>query len=557
MRRGIALVLIGLMLFVSACAKESGNTGESSGNNAENQVDTDPSAKYAQPVEISIGRGINPNYKFEDGDTPDDNPYTRYLKENYNIVAKDAWSASVLNGDYMQKTSLAITSNDLPDAMIVNEAQLREMVKNDQLADLTEVYEKYASPLLKGMYASGERILKDVTYDGKLYALPQVALPAAPLTWIRKDWLDKLGLQPPKTLQDIETIAKAFIDNKMGGDDTIGLIATQQGGTLYPTFMNAADSLTNFSPVFSANNAYPGFWLADGDGKAVYGSIQPETKQTLTLLRDWYAKGLIDKELSLRKSSIETINSGKAGMFFGPWWSAYSLLDAVNVDPNANWQSYAAPLDASGKYNAPAIVATQFIVVKKGYKHPEAVIKLHSINATTVYLDSSLMEDKTVTSDAVPLFVVVGTEDTLDYSVDVFRKILAGEMTIEEVDQTLYPFTYGVAQSVTKVKKEPYDNYDIQYWDREADPVNYMHVYADLVGGATFVDAEVNFVRSVVYSQTETMESRWANLKKMEDEVLLKIILGLVPLEEFDAFVAKWKSQGGDQITAEVSELMG
>ena len=45
---------------------------------------------------------------------------------------------------------------------------------------------------------------------------------------------------------------------------------------------------------------------------------------------------------------------------------------------------------------------------------------------------------------------------------------------------------------------------------------------------------------------------KWANLKKKEDEIFLKIIIGEAPLSAFDTFVEEWKAEGGDEITAEV-----
>ncbi|WP_239297125.1 hypothetical protein [Paenibacillus sp. ACRRY] len=52
------------------------------------------------------------------------------------------------------------------------------------------------------------------------------------------------------------------------------------------------------------------------------------------------------------------------------------------------------------------------------------------------------------------------------------------------------------------------------------------------------------------------MESRWSNLKKLEDETFLKIIMGAAPLDTFDTFVSDWKKQGGDKITEEVKEYV-
>ncbi|MGB8455319.1 MAG: hypothetical protein WCD89_23675 [Anaerocolumna sp.] len=42
----------------------------------------------------------------------------------------------------------------------------------------------------------------------------------------------------------------------------------------------------------------------------------------------------------------------------------------------------------------------------------------------------------------------------------------------------------------------------------------------------------------------------------MEDEVFMKIIMNQAPIESFDQFVEDWKSQGGDDITAEVSDYV-
>lgn len=538
---------------LSACSDGSGTKPASSPAGTENRVKAEPMGKYPEPVEVTIGRRIDPNYKYEGSDTAENNRYTRWLKDTYNIAIKHAWEASTT--DYDQKVSLAIASNDLPDAMLVNESQLRQMVKAGQLADLTEVYQTYGSDRLKKIYDSNPGLLNGVTFDGKLYALPETTLPSAPMTWIRKDWLDKLGLQPPKTLQDLETAAKAFVANKLGGDGTVGIVGTQQGGTLYSTFLLSGDHYLNFSPLFFANNAYPGIWVKDKDGNAVYGSILPETKKTLAMMRDWYAQGILDKEIGLRKSSQEVISSGKTGIFFGPWWSPYNLTDSIKNDPNANWRPYAAPLDASGSFNSNQVTGSSFIVVKKGMKHPEAVMKLLNIHVNEKEPSYKTAVGKEMTSQEIPLFLIMGHGDQLQYAVQSSQKVLKGEMKTEEVDKLNYGFAYELASRVKNVKKEPFDNYDIPHWNQKDE--FFTHLYAHLNGGSAFVEAipKIHWVKSAATAQTKTMQSRWSNLKKQEDEAFLKIIMGSAPIDEFDTFVKKWKEQGGDQITKEVNEL--
>jgi putative aldouronate transport system substrate-binding protein len=53
------------------------------------------------------------------------------------------------------------------------------------------------------------------------------------------------------------------------------------------------------------------------------------------------------------------------------------------------------------------------------------------------------------------------------------------------------------------------------------------------------------------------METKWANLKKMEEETFAKIIMGKADISEFDTFVENWKKQGGDQILKEINEELG
>lgn len=549
------LSLLLVIASLSACMGKDTSSTESNETKSTSEENIDPLGSFSEPVEISIGRGIDPNYQFDGEDTPENNVYTRWLEDQYNIVTKHEWEATA-GEDYEQKVSLSIASNDIPDAMVVNETQLKQMIKAGQLADLTDVYDKYGAERLKDIYDSNPGLLDNVTYDGKLYALPETTLPSAPLTWIRQDWLDELGLEAPKTLEDLEKVAQAFIDNKMGGENTLGIVGTSQGGALSSTFLTSGDHFLNFSSLFFANNAYPGIWVKDKDGKAVYGSTTPETKKTLEMMREWYAKGILDQEMALRKSAQEVLVSGKAGIFFGPWWSPYNLEDSIKNDPKANWRPYAGPADSSGKINSNETTGSTYIVVSKDYEHPEAVIKMLNIHVSEK--DASYEEvvaDKQMTSQEIPLFMVMGHGDQLEYAVTSTQKHLAGELKLEDIDKVNYGFAYDLAEHVKNVKKEPYDDYNIQYWDRAGDEAFFTHLYAHLNGGSAFINADINYVRSVATAKTRTMELKWNNLKKLEDETFLKIIMGNAPISDFDQFVEKWYDQGGEQITKEVNEL--
>ena len=81
----------------------------------------------------------------------------------------------------------------------------------------------------KKMFESyGSGLLDSVRFNGKLMAIPETVTDHGPrLMWLRKDWMDKLGLENPKTLEDaFDIVAKNLSRMKMGtedGEDPIGL----------------------------------------------------------------------------------------------------------------------------------------------------------------------------------------------------------------------------------------------------------------------------------------------------------------------------------------------
>lgn len=159
------------------------------------------------------------NVSFPDGDTYEDNAYTRMAEKELNIDIVDEFEAN--GDDYDRQVSLALSAGDIPDMMKVGTLdELQELYENDLIADLTEVYDEYASDYLKSIYDSYEgRAMDNVTIDGKMMALPGTNGDAGPsIVWIRSDWMEQLGLEVDEdhdgciTIEDVEMIAKEFMD---------------------------------------------------------------------------------------------------------------------------------------------------------------------------------------------------------------------------------------------------------------------------------------------------------------------------------------------------------
>ena len=522
----------------------------------------DPYGKYPTAITMSTVRSFETSEKLPAGDTPENNQFTRYVKDTLNVDVTYLWTAAT--ADYDQKVNLSIASNDLPDAMVVNLAQFNQLAKADQIADLTDAYNQYVSPRVKQMMDSSKGIaLKAVTFNGKIMGIPALTVPddGYQLMWIRKDWLDKLGLSVPKTMDDIEAVAKAFVEKDPGGNgagNTIGILGPQNGGLLYANFLTPTNGNFTFDPVFFSYHAYPGFWVKDANGNAAYGSILPETKTALAKLADLYKKGLIDPEMGVRKDSSAPIAGGTAGIYFGEWWNGYwPLPDAIKNNPKANWQAYAVPLDSAGAWDPhQGTPATSFVVVRKGYAHPEVAMKVVNLfNRDESKFD---LTKGSLANEVLRLPQAMYDEGQVTYA--ALMAVLAGTAQPADYQDPKYAPYKLLADDVTKVKLvkgAPIDNMDIQYWTPQADLSAWSRMYSILVGDGAIYNPvggkdKVNVVFSLTYAPTATIISKWTNLTTMENETFLKIILGTASIDTFDQFVKDWKAQGGDQITAEV-----
>ena len=548
--RIISLVLSMLMLLVLAPA-----TGL-----AEDQSGNDPFGAYEEPITLTVGLEVDPNEEWPEGDSPSDNQYTRYIEEQLNVIVDVVWTAS--SSDYDQKVNLAISSNSLPDLLVVNDTQFNQMVKSDQLADLTEAFANYASPTMMKMLESSKNLaIQNVTFNDKMYALTSVSDGDWEMVWIRKDWMDALGLEAPKTLADLKAIAKAFVEQDPGGNGegrTIGFAGPENGGALYSTFLTSGTNLYGFDPLFSAFRSYPGWWVNDEDGNVVYGSITAETRAALEELADWYAQGLIDPEMGIRQNAAEPIINGRAGIFSGGWWMGYAALpDVIANNSDANFQCYTIPINEdSGVYEPRASSASyMYAVIRKGYEHPEVLIKLNNL----LIRDESTFDTSKGGIGNYPGRIAMGMLDESSVTVQALRDVLAGNKTISdfsEEDFSFYKLLRNDLETIKTVKLEPVTDMDISAWNPQANISAWSRCYSLMVGWAPLMDNEIMPVYSQTYSTTPTVERRWANLKKLEDETFMKIIMNQEPIESFDQFVQDWKAQGGDTITAEVQEFV-
>lgn len=564
-KRVLSMMCAAAMLasLVSGCGASPGGEQKEAVKEAEGTAKEDlPLAKYPETVTVHMGGKMNPNAKIPEGMSFDDNSYTRLLKEDLNIEIVYDWVASM--SDFDEKTSLCIGSNTVPEIMNVTAAQYRALLKYDMIQPLDQYFDDYASDALKSYVDSGGDELMDciTNENGEIMAIPAPNLTAGGINemWIRQDWLDKLDLEAPRTWDELAEVAEAFVKQDPDGngeDDTIGIL-----GPGNADHMNAVGgNQFGLDPLFSCYQSYPQYWLEGEDGKVEYGSVRPETKSALENISKLYTDGLIDPEMLVRSDSKEPLLAGKVGIFFGPWWCAYTFADTT-LSGAADWRAYFTPLSEDGKYYTHmAEPTTQYVVASKDCRNPEAAFKIinYLIANEQSWVEEGVSSTEMGTADFYPLYNTYDNADEIETSYEVLTKYLAGETTIDEVDFSTHKLLKSDMEAVTELKKEPYDDFSLENWNLESELAkgNLPRLVAIMVGDAPLVNEEYVPVYNMYNGQTETMEAKWANLKKMEEETFAKIIMGKADISEFDTFVKNWKSQGGDQILKEINEELG
>ena len=513
---------------------------------------------YEEPLICHMGRSTIANPKFPEGDTYENNAYTRYLLERLNIQVVNDFEAN--GADYDRQVSLAIASGELPDVMRIGSKDiLDELVENDLVADLTEVYDQYASDYIKEIYDSYEgRCLDMATYEGRLMALPGTNLDSAPcVTYIRKDWIEKTGIAVDEdgdkriTLGELETIARAFLEQDPGeSGNPVGLAFVP-----YLTADDYGNSGYAMNGIGSALSAFPKVWLKDADGQVYYGSTAPEMKEALGLLNRWFEEGILDPQFGTRTWDDITalLTNGQLGIAFGPWHIPDWLLNNVRgMNPEAEFAAYAISDDAGKVHVTHSNSTSGYMVVRKGYSNPEALIKMANLYFDEMVNNRNLAEEEPEVSQYIedgvdgtarPISLEINAYTSLldNYS-DIVRCI-AGEITLDEVRTAE---SRSIVDSVEKYLENPKEA-EIADWSKYTSRMEGIELIERLTEEGGFAWETPAF-----WGVTETMAANNASLGALEEETFVGIVTGAKALDEFDQFVSSWRQLGGDQITAEV-----
>lgn len=532
--------LLAALALLSGCSEEAAPTPPASRSD---RADTQAMpAKYDPPIEMSTVGTTSSVPVYAPGDDMNDNEWSRYLRDSLGIVVTKWWEAPA--DQLIQKTNLMIASGEIPDFFIATPTQLVQLQRAGLIEDLTDVYPRYASESVKAvMEQAGLEVLEAAKIDGRLMGIPftGVAKESVPVLWIRDDWRRKLDLPKPQTMDDLLRIAEAFTTRDPDGNglnDTYGLGLDKMFGTA--------------AGLFNGFHAYRGIWIRDASGNLAYGSIQPEMKRALGQLQAMYRAGQIDPEFGIKGGPkvYQSIGHGKIGMIY----ASISALSFYQQTPDSRWYAYPAPsVDARQTMVQHGLnLQSGFWVVKKGVPHPEAILRMADEFVGKFYLNTKDDVYKQFNFD-----IASRTSVWMQAPVKLYKSYKNAEMSAH-----LEPFllsgqdpTDADMAALTPEEREKYGQ--IKDYLSGKSPDWSVIARNGLDGGGSVI---LDYVRNdqmlpdqFFGSPTKTMVQRQANLQRLEEEVMTKIVLG-APLDEFDKFVEDWKRLGGDDMTREVNE---
>ncbi|GIP41039.1 hypothetical protein J31TS4_43190 [Paenibacillus sp. J31TS4] len=228
------------------------------------------------------------------------------IEEKFNVTINLEYM--VFGTDYTNKLNLKLSGGDAPDMFMAGGQESNKYILDKVSADLT----KYVTPQNMPNYFKSwitEPEMKRYQVQDVFMRAPVPFMKSQYFSYyVRKDWLDKLGLKIPETYDEMINVMKAFTLNDPDGNgknDTYGFSAAGNGASVPGDF-----------PEWFSNGMAGGLYL-ENDQFIDRGS-DLRTGKVLDDIRKTIAAKIVDPDWYLNKpgQQLEKAQTGKVGIFY-------------------------------------------------------------------------------------------------------------------------------------------------------------------------------------------------------------------------------------------------
>ncbi len=328
---------------------------------------------------------------------------------------------------------------------------------------------------------------------------------------IRLDWLEDLNLEAPKTYDELHNVLEQFRDKKGATQPLVIPVQTCVQGDL----LNGMNISTAYYQV---------------DGEVRFGPLQPEFKEYLTMMNQWYDEGLLSDSFLTSQAEVlmdfNSILSGDTGVWYGTGTQSITqLLSMAGDQPDMR-------------------ITGMTYVTKDGET-------AHVGNESTI-MDSIMWSITTECDDpdsiAKYIDYIYGEEGVLlaNYGVEgeTFEYV-DGVPKLTELVTNNPDYTYNLALNIFTCDRQTPVPFVIDEDKARADYSDDQRNAVEVWSSAT--DGLYNIPRQGVNMTTEEKEeynSKFSDIDTYMDESISKFIVGDLSLDEFDSFTAKLKEMG-------------
>jgi len=260
------------------------------------------------------------NRNNDGGSDPTNNPFTDYIKqgmlEKYNVEVE---YVSVGRWSEVDDINNLLATGEAPDICVTySYPTIQTFADMGGIIDLNPWLEEYKDQL-GDMWALLEdyNIYYDQDPETKtVWAVEAVLADRARLnTFIRKDWLDKLGLALPTTEEEFHDCLVAFRDN---AETLLGADADKMVPYSTSTDIGWRNDLLSISKVAEDIDDATLYVYGYDDRHMLY----PGYKEGIRVLNQWYNEGLVWKDFGLYTDSTaedDMMKAGYVGAFMHNW----------------------------------------------------------------------------------------------------------------------------------------------------------------------------------------------------------------------------------------------
>jgi putative aldouronate transport system substrate-binding protein len=441
---------------------------------------------------------------------------SRMLQYWKNELKADVNFTWVPNSAYNDKLAAQLAAADLPHVIVARSPKDGLIVQSVRDGLFWPLDKYLNNPAYPGLDRLGDIRLNNLKIDGKIYALPKERDIVRSCMYFRQDWLDKLGLKTPTTIDEIYAVLKAFTERDPDGNgrnDTTGISMKGRNLDIYTT---------NVSIYYGGQAEW---YLAD-DGTIHNEVDNPSYQKALDWYRDVFAKGYIISNLVENNDEYIPFQQGRAGFVFTD-----AFTDIIDARIKLNSVFPDAKVGFAHKITAPngVVGMKAYIGYTGALMFPRTAIKSEAELDRIMKFFDLLGTDKNI------LIMRRGFEGET-YSVQNGKISFTADQTkrFREVDfpdaDQITP--YYVTKPIPELASDPLQqaiNDAVDTYDGKLYP-NYINIYI-----------------------SETSVKLGSGLPDILRDARMKYVLGQIDLAGWRAAVAQWKAAGGDKVAAELT----